>query len=224
METGECAKNGVIGVRATQQTTSGTIDLDLVEGTPAGGSLGCGETTDCIPEDGKGRRRGPDGAGSMFHANSVVLVSLWTTRNVLISKLTKSLTSAVITCYYKMYVTCYHVITRYPVITCYHNIYTLLAVIPLRVFFTRRRLSPPEELPVDPPPPPPDVARNDLMKRLGLLLGDHQQAANQTSPTDTAASSPDRTLMTSPMTTSDVSPPSTLTMGQWSLANARSNK
>ena len=33
-------------------------------------------------------------------------------------------------------------------------------------------LFPLDDLEVDPPPPPPDVAQNDLMMRLGLLLGD----------------------------------------------------
>ena len=38
------------------------------------------------------------------------------------------------------------------------------------------------DLPEEPPPPPPDVAQNDLMMRLGLLLGDKMPISCQTSP------------------------------------------
>ena len=74
-----------------------------------------------------------------------------------------------------------------------------------------------------PPPPPPDVAQNDLMMRLGLLLGERVpiseqdqltpicQSGNQTEETFTSVSSlgsfdatPDRGI-------SDSSPLSTLT-------------
>ena len=52
----------------------------------------------------------------------------------------------------------------------------------------------------EPPPPPPDVAQNDLMMRLGLLLGDRlpqssstsqltQASANQTDESAFASSS-----------------------------------
>ena len=74
-----------------------------------------------------------------------------------------------------------------------------------------------------PPPPPPDVAQNDLMMRLGLLLGDSRpsnepdqltsirQAGNQTDETFTSVSSLGSSEATPDRGISDTSPMSTLT-------------
>ena len=43
---------------------------------------------------------------------------------------------------------------------------------------------------MDPPPPPPDVAQNDLMMRLGLLLGDRGPTSAPTTPVPVHASGP----------------------------------
>lgn len=74
-----------------------------------------------------------------------------------------------------------------------------------------------------PPPPPPDVAQNDLMLRLGLLLGERGpnneqdqltpicQAGNQTEETFTSVSSLGSSEATPDRGISDTSPLSTLT-------------
>ena len=75
-----------------------------------------------------------------------------------------------------------------------------------------------------PPPPPPDVAQNDLMLRLGLLLGDRNQGnetvnsaispicqGNQTEETFTSVSSLGSSDHTPDRGISDTSPLSTLT-------------
>ncbi|XP_071101400.1 protein TANC1-like isoform X2 [Haliotis cracherodii] len=80
-----------------------------------------------------------------------------------------------------------------------------------------------------PPPPPPDVAQNDLMMRLGLLLGDRignssdklspspmQQMANQTEETFTSVSSLGSSETTPEKGLSDTSPMSTLTVSSGS--------
>ena len=42
----------------------------------------------------------------------------------------------------------------------------------------------------EPPPPPPDVAQNDLMMRLGLLLGDKGSPGSPSSPANPVVVSP----------------------------------
>ncbi|XP_069119870.1 protein TANC2-like isoform X1 [Argopecten irradians] len=71
---------------------------------------------------------------------------------------------------------------------------------------------------VSPPPPPPDVAQNDLLNRLGLLLGDrsdtmspNSQVVNQTEETFTSVSSLASGEATPEHGISDTSPLSTLT-------------
>ena len=82
--------------------------------------------------------------------------------------------------------------------------------------------SPEPPKPGDPPPPPPDVAQNDLMMRLGLLLGDRmsprqpspsmQQTGNQTEETSITSTSSLTSNEEKPeKTMSDTSPVSTLT-------------
>ena len=82
----------------------------------------------------------------------------------------------------------------------------------------------------DPPPPPPDVAQNDLMMRLGLLLGNRApstpvipssaavpsvvQTGNQTEETFTSVSSLTSSENAVDKTHSDTSPLSSLT-GKW---------
>ncbi|XP_055957363.1 protein TANC1 isoform X2 [Patella vulgata] len=77
-----------------------------------------------------------------------------------------------------------------------------------------------------PPPPPPDVAQNDLMLRLGLLLGDrinpnerltpYQQSTNQTEEAFTSVSSLGSSEATPDKGLSDTSPMSTLTVSSGS--------
>ncbi|XP_041372290.1 protein TANC1-like isoform X2 [Gigantopelta aegis] len=80
-----------------------------------------------------------------------------------------------------------------------------------------------------PPPPPPDVAQNDLMIRLGLLLGErghgnervtpiqmHQCTANQTEEAFTSVSSLGSSGTTPDRGLSDTSPMSTLTVSSGS--------
>lgn len=82
------------------------------------------------------------------------------------------------------------------------------------------------DLPGEPPPPPPDVAQNDLMMRLGVLLGDHVQPPSP-SPANTrqSANQTEDPFHSPPSVTSDcvglldksiadISPISTLTVGE----------
>lgn len=81
------------------------------------------------------------------------------------------------------------------------------------------------DLPGEPPPPPPDVAQNDLMMRLGLLLGDRvqspspspantQQSANQTEERFHSPPSVTSDCVLLDKSLADISPISTLTVGE----------